>query len=384
MRRVVLIGRREIVAYASTPSFWAALLIGPLLLALAALGAGGLGGAKPSGQPAAIRVIAEPRLAAAAIGALSEAARLEGRVVELQASPGTRAASTTLRVVARAAGDVAVRVEGRRLSPLDLALLRRDLAAAAGRPSLAPVEVVQPPPPPSPAPDPGRFARFAMSTVLWLVLVGSLGMLLQAIVRERSNRALESLLAAARPSEIVLGKLAGVGVLSMLVVAIWLAGGALVAASPLGATVAARMLLQGFGDLAGLAAVAGLFLLAFAMYGSALIGLGALARDMPAAQNLSRPVFALLLAVFFVALGQLNGMGADRLPALALFPPFAPFVLILAKPGAIGGLHLALSAAGMVTSTLAGVWLAALALRGEAPRLRRSALGVRPRPRSAA
>ena len=40
--------------------------------------------------------------------------------------------------------------------------------------------------------------------MLWMTLAGSLGMLLQAVVRERSNRALESLLGQSNPPSEVL------------------------------------------------------------------------------------------------------------------------------------------------------------------------------------
>jgi ABC-type Na+ efflux pump permease subunit len=376
MRRIALIARREVVAYASVPSFWAALLMGPLLMALAALGAGQLGAvpARPSVTPLAV-VAADPALANAAIQALNAAAGLEHRALAVRRTAEPGDAKTTLRLAATPAGGVELQVEGERLSDLTLALLLRDLATAHA--DLTRVTIAQPPPPPAAADDAGRFTRFSTTLLLWLVLVGSLGMLLQAIVRERSNRTLESLLAAVRPSEIVLGKLAGIGALSTLVIAVWLAGGALVAASPLGrATPGADLLLRGFGDPAGLVVAGGLFVLAFVMYGSAMIALGALARDVPAAQNLSRPVFGVLLAAFFIAVGQLVGMGGGGLPTLAMFPPFAPFVLILARPGSIGALHATVAVAGMAASTLACMWLAALALKGEAPRLfaRRAAL----------
>jgi ABC-2 type transport system permease protein len=205
-----------------------------------------------------------------------------------------------------------------------------------------------------------------MSTMLWLALVGSLGLLLQAVVRERSNRALESLLAAVRPSEIVLGKLVGVGALAALVMGVWLGGGAAIAASPLAAKApVAALVLKDFGDVRTLLLGATVFVLAFAMYGSAMIGVGALARDTTSAQNLSRPVFAMLLAVFFVALGQVSGMGATMLPTLALLPPFAPFALILAGPDALDGWRVAASLAGVVATSVASLWLAVRALTGE-------------------
>jgi ABC-type Na+ efflux pump permease subunit len=147
---------------------------------------------------------------------------------------------------------------------------------------------------------------------------------------------------------------------------IWLVGGAAVAASPAGghSPVVAAGLKQ-FGEFRSLLLAAAVFVLAFAMYGSAMIGLGALARDVAAAQNLSRPVFALLLAVFFVGLGQVAGMGAGALPSLALLPPFAPFALLLAGPEVVHGWRLAASLAGIGGTSLLSLWLAAQALKGE-------------------
>jgi ABC-2 type transport system permease protein len=174
------------------------------------------------------------------------------------------------------------------------------------------------------------------------------------------------LLSSVRPGELVFGKLIGVGVLSVLVVGAWLAGGAAVAASPLGApATVSGVLFDGFGKVGVIAGAAGLFVLAFAMYGAALIALGACARDVPAAQNLSRPVFGLLLIIFFVALAQFAGMGDGALPELVLFPPFTPFVLLLARPGSIDLLHMSAGLGGMLATVAACAWIGSRALRGE-------------------
>ena len=364
MRRIALIARREIVAYASVPSFWIALLMGPLLIALTALTLRSLGAqeAAPPVQTVAIDA-ADPTLRDAAAASLRDAAALEHRRIELLA-PG-RAGQQTLQL-RRGARGVEGEVRGQPLSELALALLRRDLATGDMGASATRAAIAQPPPPPTRPADRTRFARFSLTLLLWFVLVGSLGMLLQAVVRERTNRALESLLSAVRPSELVFGKLAGIGALAVLVVGAWLIGGAGVAASPLGGLArGGGVLFQGFHDPAMLAGAGALFLTAFAMYGSALIGLGALARDVPAAQNLSRPVFGLLLLIFFIALAQFSGLGDRALPGLALVPPFTPFVLLLARPGAIDAPHLAAGLAGMAATTGFCAWFATRALRGE-------------------
>jgi len=366
MRRIALIARREFLAYASVPSFWVALAMGPLLMALAAFALSAFGGHKAAPRPDTIAIEAQDAVAAArAAGAVAEAGRLEHRPVQVSLAPNAKAA-TTVRLV-RTDGALSVQVRGGRLSEVALALLRRDLAGSAATRGTGAVTVAQPPPAATAPHDYGRFGRFSITVLLWLVLVGSLGMLLQAVVRERSNRALESLLSSVRPIELVIGKLIGVGALSILVVGAWLGGGAVMAGMSLpgiGGGVAGAL----FHDVASpayMAGALGLFVLAYAMYGLALIGIGALARDVAAAQNLSRPVFGLLLLVFFVALAQVAGMGEGTLKSLALIPPFTPFVLLLASPGALDPTSLALGLAGMLATTAALAWVGAQALRGE-------------------
>jgi ABC-2 type transport system permease protein len=375
MHRIWLIARREIVAYAGVPSFWVALLMGPLLMGLATAGMGAMN--RPAAEPPAqvISVQApDAELAAAVKGSLSEAAELESRRVRVVDAAAGLAAATRVRLET-AEPSAALYVEGQRLSRVTLALLQRDVAAVLRKhapdrsASGAAVEVHTMAPAVAQAAKPqdaGRLARFSMSTMLWLALVGSLGMLLQAVVRERSNRALESLLSAARPSEIVFGKLVGVGALALIVSGVWLIGGAALAATPLAAqSPVTSLFMQEFAQARSVLFGGALFVLAFAMYGSAMIGVGALARDVAAAQNLSRPLFGVLLLVFFMSLGQVAGMGAGALSTVALLPPFAPFALILAGPDAVEGWRLAVSVAGMLLTTSLSLWLASQALKGE-------------------
>ncbi|HSV02898.1 MAG TPA: ABC transporter permease [Phenylobacterium sp.] len=365
MRRVALIARREFVAYASVPSFWVALAMGPLLMALATFSLSAFAGRPATPRPDLVAIEAQdPAIGARAEAAVLEAGRLEHHPVQVSAAPDPKAA-TTLSVAAGPGGVLSVDIRGARLSEVALALLRHDLADTS--PSrAAEIRVAQPPPAPPAPKDSGRFGRFSITVLLWLVLVGSLGMLLQAVVRERSNRALETLLSSVRPVELMIGKLLGVGALSLLVVGAWLGGGAAMAGMSLpGLGGAGTVLFHDVASFGYIAGALGLFGLAYAMYGVALIGIGALARDVPAAQNLSRPVFGLLLLVFFVALAQVAGMGEATLKSLVLIPPFTPFVLLLASPGALDPMTVGFGIAGMAATTAGLAWLGAQALRGE-------------------
>jgi len=386
MHRMLLIARREILAYAAVPSFWVALAMGPILMVLGGLAAGSVAQRPPAAVAPRLVVVdaADPGLKRVAVRALSDAAALEGRgltVLQSHDSMPIDATRVTLSVAGR--GQVTVRTDGATLPAAAQALMRRDLertaardlARAAGAPEqalsagdLAHVQL-EPPPvaaPASPAGD-GRFGRFAVVVLLWMNLVGALGMLLQALVRERANRALESLLASARASEIIFGKLIGVGGLSLFVLAVWLGAGALVAASPLvgrGSGMTGQIL-GAFADARSLGFATVMFVAAFAMYGTALIGLGALARDVPAAQNLSRPVFGVLLLVFFVSLAQLTGGAGAGMSWLAWVPLFTPFVALMAEPGSIGPGTMAAGLLEMAVATALCARLASLVLRDQ-------------------
>jgi ABC-2 type transport system permease protein len=215
---------------------------------------------------------------------------------------------------------------------------------------------------PSAGRPPAGAARFALMAVLWMTLVGSLGMLLQAVVRERANRTLESLLASVRPSSLVAGKLLGVGAVSAVVLLAWL-GGAVVLARVPGLEGLARMAGAELAPLA-LARAAVIYLFAYAMYGAAMVAVGVAARDLPAAQNLSRPVFAVLLLVFFGAMAAAGG-GGERFAGLAWLPPLTPFLLLLFPDSLTFGAQAAtLGLTALTTVALAGWASRRLIVRG--------------------
>jgi len=235
-------------------------------------------------------------------GLLGESAAMQGLRLRL-AEPDERAgAQVTIEN-----GEIKV-TGGAQLNRFERALLERDLHAMqmAEQMKAAGIEPPAPPPrfslsiPKPPNEPPEALARFAPVFLLWMTLVGALGMLLQSVVRERANRALEHLLASVRPSEIVFGKLVGVGAVSLLVLGTWLGSGAAIAATPLGA---APTILSGLAGPWQAAYAGGVYVMAFLLYGSALVSIGAFAKDLPSAQNLSRPVFILLLVIFFMAMG---------------------------------------------------------------------------------
>lgn len=336
---VWLIAEREFRAYAATVSFWVALAVGPIAMAvvLALVAAT----SKPA-APSAVEIHADdPRLTAAVQAAVLEAAGMEDRhyrIVSAAPSAADLSVSTAPdgTVEALFSANFPLSKIGRRLVARTL---ERDAALAAlksGAGLRAPTQVRELAVAAAPSKfDRGSMSRFALVMMLWLTLTGSLGMLLQAVVRERTNRALESLLAAARPVQIVFGKLVGVGAVSLLVLAAWL--GSTAALAPFAPSTGgfAGTLIKGLGDPLLLLRAAVIYVAAFAFYGLVTVAVGAVARDTAAAQNLSRPMFAVLLAAFFAALAAAGG-SAGQLAWLVYVAPFTPFMLLLEPPGTYG------------------------------------------------
>jgi ABC-2 type transport system permease protein len=326
MQRLWLIGLREFKAYVATFSFWVALAVGPVLMLI---GAGVL--AAVSGPPAPLRIVVvapDSALRADAAAALADLDEILQRPVMIAEAGQTRVRLT------RSGQGVEAKVDGqplplpaRRLFQAELG--RRMALRAAGASGGAETAVRLAPAPPAAKADPEAGARFGLVFMLWLTLTGSLGMLLQAVVRERANRALDSLMAAAQPVEIVFGKLLGVGAVSLLVLSAWVgAASGLGAVMPPAAAGPVSGALSALADPMLMVQAAGVYVLTYVMYGSVTIALGARAQDVASAQNLSRPMFGVLLIAFFAALASAMGAAAS-LGWLIWAPPLTPFMLLL-------------------------------------------------------
>lgn len=372
----LLIAEREFRAYVATASFWVALAMGPVLIGLALLAASFTG--HPV-RPVSVAVSGpDAAITQSATAALVDAARVEGRPILV--TPTARDAAARVSVSESADGGGVIAFEG--AVPLS-ASGRALVATSLERDALARRVGAAPPAwriagggdarPAVSAFAAGAAARFGLVMLLWLTLTGSLGMLLNAVVRERANRALEMLLGAARPADIVFGKLVGVGAVSLLVLSVWLGAAALAPLAP-GASGPAAAVLTTLGDPAVLVRAGLIYILGYAFYGLLTIAIGAAARDSAQAQNLSRPMFAVLLAAFFVSLASVAG-ASSRLNWLVWAPPFTPFMLLLQPPSAISPAQLALSL-GILAASAALCAVAAMRRLKLGPRATAGGLGA--------
>lgn len=322
-RPVLLIAGREFRTYVATLSFWLSLAIAPLAAGAALLLSGG------PAHPLSVSIQGgDAALMRSARLAVEEAGRLEGHTFTF----GSQGAE--LVMIQSAPKDVTLTfADGFPLSPQGRALvthvIERDMARADAHGT--PLVVRDSAAGGAAAPDAAKLARLTTMTMLWLTLTGSLGMLLQAIARERANRALESLLASAQGWEIVTGKLLGVGAVSLLILTAWLGSAALISVFVPSGTGPVPAVLAELARPLLLLRDAMIYLCAFGFYGAATLVLGAMARDGTSAQNVARPLFLVLLMAFFVALAAPGG----AFSWLVYLPPLTPFLLLVNIPGTV-------------------------------------------------
>ena len=341
-----LICGREFRAYVATISFWVALMVGPLVGIVIVLIANPAGPQNSIG----LRIVStESELAAHAATALQTTT---GAYRPATNAPSTLTLSRSGDAVivsfsGAAVPDAASQTLFARTLERDLVLDRLRLLGGA-----TPVVTVAPQAPIDAGAAASKIARLIMAVTLWLTLAGSLGMLLQAVVRERANRALETLLASAPAWQIVIGKLLGIGAVSLIILVGWVGSGIGITGFASGDGVVGAVG-RAVADPALLAMSALGYALAYLLFGLATIAVGAGAADSASAQNHARPMFAVLLLIFFVAVSA-GTRGAMSIEGLACLPPFTPFLMLL-TPMSPAQVAIALSL-NLLAIAAAGLW----------------------------
>lgn len=164
---------------------------------------------------------------------------------------------------------------------------------------------------------------FAVLMIFYLVITMTGSFMLQSVTKEKENRTIEVLLLSLRPRDLMLGKILGLGVVALLQMAVWAAGGLLITGG------AALQGLSSSGLSAGFFVWAFLyFILGYLVYASLLGALGALA---PSTREGTQFTFVILLPLFIplmlntVLIESPNG---GLTTFLSLFPLTSPVTMI--------------------------------------------------------
>lgn len=180
--------------------------------------------------------------------------------------------------------------------------------------------------------------------------------LLFSTIEEKSNKIVEVLLSAVSPLELMAGKIAGQGLVGLIIVAVYAALGLL------GLLGLAALDLVGPAELAWFAVC---FALAYFMIAPLMAAVGSAVNDVQDASSLLMPVMALLLLPLALWLPISEAPDGLLAVAFSFVPPASPFVLALriAAEGEVPTWQLAAATAWGIACVAALVWAAARVFR---------------------
>lgn len=189
----------------------------------------------------------------------------------------------------------------------------------------------------------------AMLVLMYLIIMTSAPQLLNSVIEEKMSRISEVLIGSVSPFELMMGKLVGCVGVSLLLAAVYLAGGLGVAAY--------------WGMQEAISpALAGWFLLfltmAVLLFGSIFIAVGAACSDLKDSQNMMMPVMMLIMFPVFTFAFVLRAPDGNLALGLSLFPTATPFLMLLRiglQPGPPLW-QILLSVVIMTLATFAAVW----------------------------
>jgi ABC-2 type transport system permease protein len=150
----------------------------------------------------------------------------------------------------------------------------------------------------------------------------------RSIIQEKTSRIFEVMLATAKPSDMLAGKLVGVGAVGLTQIAIWLFAGVVIIGSPMGAALLSGQYSIHFSWVEGILFPV-YFLLGYLLYSALFAGLAAtceteqeLQMYMPLAAAPTWLSFAMIWPV-------MNDSNSILSITASLFPPTAPIVIFL-------------------------------------------------------
>jgi len=175
--------------------------------------------------------------------------------------------------------------------------------------------------------------------VLYIALLFAGTLLASGVAEEKTSRVSEVLLASLRPIELLVGKVVGIGLISIVQLGV-AAAPALIAALAIGAV-----------DLPDATATAigwGLvwFVVGYLLYAAAYGALGALVGRQQEVGQVTAPLAMLLLAGYLSAAYTASDPGGSLATTLSLIPPLSPLVMpVRIAAGTVGAGEVALALA---------------------------------------
>lgn len=176
----------------------------------------------------------------------------------------------------------------------------------------------------------GLLLAYLLFFLLYTVVAIYGNSVLTGVLEEKSSRVVEVLLSTTKPSELLAGKLAGIGLAGLTQLAIWMLALAAVTAP---AIVGALSL--GYGDLVPTVSPAlaahflGHFVLGYFLFATMYAAIGSAANSVQDAQPFTAFVVPFLVAPALFMIAVINDPDSTLAVVLSLIPPFTPLLMLL-------------------------------------------------------
>jgi len=175
----------------------------------------------------------------------------------------------------------------------------------------------------------GFFLAYGLFFLLYMIVAIYGAMVMNGVLEEKSSRIVEVLLATTTPTELLSGKLLGIGLAGLTQLGVWAAAIAALTAPGVAAAMA-----TGLGVIPQVPPVVLIhllfeFLLGFFLFASMYAAIGSAANSTQEAQPLTALVAPFLIAPVIFMPMVINDPDSALSVGLSLFPPFTPMLMLL-------------------------------------------------------
>ena len=214
--------------------------------------------------------------------------------------------------------------------------------------------------------DPQFFVAYMGTMFLYMVILIYAVSVMRATLEEKTSRIVEVIISSMKPWHLMLGKILGVGAVSLTQMAVWMFMGVLAVGAGIPMLIVARPelaslenVVQALPGLVLLLLFVGFFLFGFFIYSGLYAAVGAMCSTDEEAQQAQAPVMMFLVVPILFVMQAIQDPLAPLVTGLSLFPLFSP-VLMWARVagGGVPGWQIGLSFVLMGVTVFGVAWLA--------------------------
>jgi ABC-2 type transport system permease protein len=214
--------------------------------------------------------------------------------------------------------------------------------------------------------EPRFVVAYLGSFLLYMVILLYAVAVMRATLEEKTSRIVEVIISSMEPWHLMLGKIVGVGAVSMTQMLIWLLAGVLLFATGLPMLIAARPEMANLAELREVLPGVGMlalfvvfFVFGFFMYSGLYAAVGAMCNTDEEAQQAQFPIMLLLVVPIVMVMSVIENPMSPLSTGLSLFPLFTPILMWgRVAGGGVPGWQIALSIVLMVLAVFAIAWVA--------------------------